>query len=457
MLRETERVTCRLREGLPRDAGDDSLVQPMHDAEMFQAEFVLPSKRRRRNVENVLAADAQQTEAADGAGPSSAANGLASGSEQPGATEREGSAAPRGESTAGGAENDRDSQDDGSGDERGDADRGDGEGGEGRPPRKVVAALAELDDSDAEPDCKSGSTYDEHGNRYPNKPLRLWRTARDRATWHKELRRAELAGSLSSALFCAAALLDRSQPITIRLRNMARMARERAAAAAAAEAAAARAAADYDSDATIDEETPQLTNGRALVLPGAQRPPSATGVKRNRAEDVEPPMGYAALAPGAPATRPPSARVRTPFLRLSMHNLSVIVPRVHMRMSSPVSAPPCCHSCRVSCNDYEDVSQLIPDSKVLGVLQRMLKLKNVARTSAPPSDAGGAAPSDSMRTRSVASGGAGRAATPAHSTPAPESTAGPVSAGNVAANGNVSDVDSEATINDSPMKAGQPM
>ena len=146
----------------------------------------------------------------------------------------------------------------GAGDASGDDDGGDGDGAaESGPVRKVVAALVEVDDSDAEPDCKSGSTYDALGNRFPNKPLRLWRTARDRITWHKELRRAEMADSLNGALFCSVMLLDRAQPLTVRLRNIKRM-REAADAEAVVDAAAVDEAGDTimgggsDSEATQD-------------------------------------------------------------------------------------------------------------------------------------------------------------------------------------------------------------
>jgi hypothetical protein len=96
---------------------------------------------------------------------------------------------------------------------------------------QVVAALEELDDSDAEPESKSGSTYDEFGNRYPNKPLRLWRTRRDRAVWQKDVHRAELMGSASGIVFCCATMLDRAQPMAVRIQN--RMSAQRAERAAA--------------------------------------------------------------------------------------------------------------------------------------------------------------------------------------------------------------------------------
>lgn len=83
----------------------------------------------------------------------------------------------------------------------------------------MVAALEELDDSDAEPESKSGSTYDELGNRYPNKPLRLWRTRRDRTVWLKDVRRAELMDSASGMVFCCATLLDRARPMAVRIQN----------------------------------------------------------------------------------------------------------------------------------------------------------------------------------------------------------------------------------------------
>ena len=83
----------------------------------------------------------------------------------------------------------------------------------------MVAALEELDDSDAEPESKSGSTYDELGNRYPNKPLRLWRTRRDRTVWLKDVRRAELMGSASGMVFCCAMMLDRARPMAVRIQN----------------------------------------------------------------------------------------------------------------------------------------------------------------------------------------------------------------------------------------------
>lgn len=337
MLRESERVIARLREGLPRDAGDDSLVQPLADAETYQAEFVLPVRRRRRAVEAAAANGATRDEADGGNGGTSNNGGVSNsgahgcGSTSRGASEerasaREGSAdeGAVGGSAAGGGVGGGDKGDDG-GDEGDGGEGGDGDGER----RKVVAALAELDDSDAEPDHKSGSTYDEHGNRYPNKPLRLWRTARDRATWHKELRRVEMAESLSGALFCAAALLDRSQPLTIRLRNMARMAAERVAAAEAAAAAAD----GNDSDATLDGEDlgrgrrTRSANGHTHGAADAAHPPDrpASGQKRNRAEPAGDSRlaGLAAGDIGAPGTRPPSARVRT--LRRSRSRVRVFL------------------------------------------------------------------------------------------------------------------------------------
>ena len=101
---------------------------------------------------------------------------------------------------------------------------------------QVVAALEELDDSDAEPESKSGSTYDEFGNRYPNKPLRLWRTRRDRTVWLKDVRRAELMGSASGLVFCCAMVLDRARPMAVRIQN--RMNAQRAERAARAVSAA---------------------------------------------------------------------------------------------------------------------------------------------------------------------------------------------------------------------------
>jgi hypothetical protein len=189
MLREVESAVSRLREGLPKEAEDADMEEPMKTAELFQAEFVVPVRRLQ---------PPSASYSATGAEPSD--DGGITGDERLAAKDKEGELT-------------------GLQDDEGQA--FEAPAGE---PQKVVAALQELDDSDAEPECKSGSTYDEFGVRYPNKPLRLWRTARDRATWLADVRRAELAGSISGAVFCAATLLDRSQPLTIRLANFARMA-----------------------------------------------------------------------------------------------------------------------------------------------------------------------------------------------------------------------------------------
>jgi hypothetical protein len=175
-------VVSRLREGLPKEADDSNMEEPIKAAELLQAEFVVPSR------------PPQPSASCSAVGAEASEDGCAASDEGP-------------------------------------AGKGDGTGIEDEEtqdmpwePQKVVAALQEMDDSDAEPECKSGSTYDEFGVRYPNKPLRLWRTARDRAAWLADVRRAELVGSVSGAAYCAATLLDRSQPLTIRLANFARLA-----------------------------------------------------------------------------------------------------------------------------------------------------------------------------------------------------------------------------------------
>lgn len=155
-----EAAVCRFSEGLPKEADDANMVEAVQEAEVFRAEFVLPAPPKGEDADAAAEAGALGT---------------------PQASEGE---------VAGAA-------------------------GTARTSQQVVSALEELDDSDAEPESKSGSTYDEAGNRYPNKPLRIWRTRRDRTVWMKELRRAELAENLPGLVFCCAALLDRSRPMQV--------------------------------------------------------------------------------------------------------------------------------------------------------------------------------------------------------------------------------------------------
>lgn len=161
--RTVEAAVCRFSEGLPKEADDANMVEPVQEVEVFRAEFVLPAPPKGEDVD--VAAEP---------GPPGTPHGSSEGD------------------AVGGAAATRTSQ-------------------------QVVSALEELDDSDAEPESKSGSTYDEAGNRYPNKPLRIWRTRRDRTVWLKELRRAELADNLPGLVFCCAALLDRSRPMQVLL------------------------------------------------------------------------------------------------------------------------------------------------------------------------------------------------------------------------------------------------
>jgi hypothetical protein len=305
MLRHTESIVCRFRDGLPRDAGDQHLEQPLRDAELYQAEFVLPSRRRTKQACLRRASDAPG-HAPQGDDLYTADQGRSRATSEDAtvidsATAEDTPAPEAAEGVEDETGRDRDNMGGGQ------VERCTAPSGEVQAAAcKVVAALAELDDSDAEPDCKSGSTFDEHGNRYPNKPLRLWRTARDRVTWHKDLRRAELADSLSGGLFCSAVLLDRSQPLTIRLRNMMRMAAATAAVAAVMPDSDRDMADGNDSDATLDK-----SNGTQAVMGVPPAPTRATGgsgdghgaLKRARVE----PLAAAADAHtngGAMATKP---------------------------------------------------------------------------------------------------------------------------------------------------------
>eukprot|EP00892_Ulva_mutabilis_P000579 jgi/Ulvmu1/10521/UM064_0059.1 len=159
--REVEAAVCRLSEGLPKEADDANMVEPVQEVEVFRAEFVLPAPPKGEDAEAAAEGGAPGTPCDSSEGDAGTAAGAARASQQ------------------------------------------------------VVSALEELDDSDAEPESKSGSTYDEAGNRYPNKPLRIWRTRRDRTVWLKELRRAELAENLPGLVMCCAALLDRSRPMQV--------------------------------------------------------------------------------------------------------------------------------------------------------------------------------------------------------------------------------------------------
>ena len=264
-------MACRVREGLPRDADDAHMVEPVRAAEVFQAEFVAAPRRPRA-----------------GGGASAAEEGSRAASEE------------RADGGGGGGEEDTD---------------------EGGDERKVVAALAELDDSDAEPECKSGSTYDEFGVRYPNKPMRLWRTARDRATWLADLRRAELTGSLDGAAFCAAILLDRSQPLTVRLANFARAARER-------QAVEEVAAADEGGTA-VDGGEVELATDAGLGLRSSKRPRhsivAAIEAEEAAEEALQRPAGRVRFCP------PINLQICGPSARLCAHVLCTPQERAQAR------------------------------------------------------------------------------------------------------------------------------
>lgn len=160
--RGVETTVCRLSEGLPKEADDANMVEPVQEVEVFRAEFVLPAPPKGEDADGAVDGGTPGTPHDSSEGDAGLAHGAA------------------------------------------------------RINQQVVSALEELDDSDAEPESKSGSTYDEAGNRYPNKPLRIWRTRRDRTVWLKELRRAELAENLPGLVMCCAALLDRSRPMQVR-------------------------------------------------------------------------------------------------------------------------------------------------------------------------------------------------------------------------------------------------
>ncbi len=78
-------------------------------------------------------------------------------------------------------------------------------------------ACPALPDAEAEVQRELKRAADKSGHPVPLQKPVLWRSARERTVWLRDVRRAVLANSASTAAFAAAALGDRSQRLLLRL------------------------------------------------------------------------------------------------------------------------------------------------------------------------------------------------------------------------------------------------